>query len=235
MRPQFTSCLYLHSADGWWWLISNCGAIMTGRLPNNHSCTLPNGLWWTSHAAASVANTIKMVLHWDQQRALHLLWLFNSRVSLIYFFTTVADILSDQLLTLPWLPTPSRLVLHGTGTPLPIRNHANTIKQEGATSMPNIEHTKNIDAQHRVFLSQILEEGKVHPRSINVFFWFIFTLLAVILKKSPAKKVLNWCPIKWFSSFVVLQLVYFSHFPHWFQRGALKLLKFEKTRTPEPE
>ena len=26
------------------WLISNCRAIMTRRLPNNHSATLPNGL-----------------------------------------------------------------------------------------------------------------------------------------------------------------------------------------------
>ena len=33
------------------WLISNCWAIMTGWLPNNHSCTLPNGRWWTPHAA----------------------------------------------------------------------------------------------------------------------------------------------------------------------------------------
>ena len=43
------------------WLISNCWAIMTGWLPNNHSCTLPNGRWWTPHAApASLTNTIEL-------------------------------------------------------------------------------------------------------------------------------------------------------------------------------
>ena len=42
---------------------------MTGWLPHNHSSTLPNGLWWTPHAASAFLPTLsryKMVLHGGQ-------------------------------------------------------------------------------------------------------------------------------------------------------------------------
>ena len=81
------------------------------------------------------------------------------------------------------------MVLHWTS--LPISNHANTIKR--------VPHRCPVQLMFSSDLFSHCRHGSY-------------------TQEGAAKKVLNWCPIKWFSSFVVLQLVYFSHFPEWFQK-----------------